>query len=131
MEHEMFAEQLLDPSARSDGSRLALTIRLNWYRALPLSAIEELAVTIDGDPIAPHRLTLRLGGAEYPVTDLSAQDDVWWFVLDSADLLVQGEAAGAHAVELAMTTRIPYFGPAPDASFTTITDRARATVTAP
>ena len=126
----MFGEQLLDSSARNDASRLALTVRLNWYRALPLSAVEELALTIDGEQVAEDRMTLRLGGADYPVAELGDHDDVWWFVLDSGELLVEHPGAGEHAVELTMTTRIPYFGPAPDGSFIAITDRARTSVVA-
>ncbi len=127
----MFGDQLLDTSPRIAGAGFTLAVRLNWYRALPLSTVEELALAIDGEPIAPELMTLRLDGADYAVAELGAHDDVWWFVLDAAELVVDRPvalAAGKHAAELTMTTRIPYFGPAPDGSFTRVTDRAYATV---
>jgi hypothetical protein len=51
-------------------------------------------------------------------------------VLDDAALVVEGEdvPAGAHDVELALTLRVPYYGPLPDGGFVTITDRASGTV---
>ncbi len=129
----MFGDHLLDTTACDAGASFTLAVRLNWYRALPLSSIEQLALVIDGEPVAREHVTLRLGAADYPVHELSERSDVWWFVLDTGELRVErpgGLAPGEHAAELTMATRIPYFGPAPDESFTVMTDRARTTVVA-
>jgi hypothetical protein len=128
----MFADDVLPATVRAAGARpdagVALDIRLNWYRSLPLSCVEAIELAIDGSPA--ERLRLRLNGFDAAVEDLGAATDVWWRVLDSAELVAEGEdlAAGPHQVELALTLRVPYYGPLPDGSFVTITDRARGTV---
>jgi hypothetical protein len=130
----MFAEDVLPATVRAAGARpdagVALDIRLNWYRSLPLSCVEAIALEIDRSAVPAERLRLRLGGYEAPVGELGAATDVWWRVLDPAVLVAEGEdlASGPHQVELALTLRIPYYGPLPDGSFVTITDHARGTV---
>jgi hypothetical protein len=130
----VFAEDLLPAVARVDEPcALAVEIRLNWYRALPLSCIEDIALTVDGEPVERERLSLRLRGDEIPVARLGEHADRWWNVLDAPELVARGDvavAAGEHDVELAITVRIPYFGPLPDGSFVTMTDRTARRVTA-
>jgi uncharacterized protein DUF6379 len=130
----MFAEDLLPATMRAAGARpdagVALDIRLNWYRSLPLSCVEAVGVAIDGTAVPTKRLELRLNDFHAPADELGDAADVWWRVIDSAELVVRGEdlAAGPHEVELALTLRIPYYGPLPSGGFVTITDRAHGTV---
>jgi hypothetical protein len=126
----VFAEDILPATMRVHDARpgLALDVRLNWYRSLPLSCVEAVDLTIDGCPVPSLRL--RLNGFEAPVEALGEAVDVWWRVLDSAELVADVDVpAGDHDVELAVSLRIPYYGPLPDGGFVTITDRARGTVT--
>ena len=109
----MFSRHLVE-SAALDGRRLELSVRLNWYRSLPLSCVERLEVRLDGEPVD---VSLELDGD-------------WWRVRDSAR--VAGELAGdpgdgPHAVELLLGTRIPYLV-GPDGRAVVIVDRARAEV---
>jgi hypothetical protein len=130
----MFADDLLPARMRAAGARpddgVALDIRLNWYRSLPLSCVEAVELIIDGSPVSSDRLTLRLPGFDGGVEELAEADDVWWRVLESAELVAEREdlTSGPHDVELALTLRIPYYGPLPDGGFVTITDRAKGTV---
>jgi hypothetical protein len=130
----MFADDVLPATVRAAGTRpdagVALDIRLNWYRSLPLSCVEGIGLTIDGSAVPAERLRLRLDGFESPVEALGDATDVWWRVLDAAELVAEGEdlTGGPHEVELALTLRIPYYGPLPNAGFVTITDVARGTV---
>jgi hypothetical protein len=122
----MFADDLLPATMRDDPARLEL--RLNWYRSLPLSCVEDVELAIDGEPVT--NLRLRVRDFEAPVDALRDAVDVWWRVLDSAELVADVDVpAGDHEVELAMSLRIPYYGPLPDGGFVTITDRTRRTVT--
>jgi Domain of unknown function (DUF6379) len=122
----MFADDLLPAAMRGDPARLEL--RLNWYRSLPLSCVEGIELAIDGEPVTDLRLRLR--DFEAPVEALGDAVDVWWRVLDSAELFAGLDVpAGDHDVELAVSLRIPYYGPLPNGDFVTITDRARRTVT--
>jgi hypothetical protein len=130
----MFADDLLPARMRAAGARpadgVALDIRLNWYRSLPLSCVEAIRLTIDGTTIESERLTLRLPDFDGHLTDLAEATDVWWRVLDAGELVAAGEdlASGPHDIELALTLRIPYYGPLPNGGFVTITDRAKGTV---
>jgi hypothetical protein len=130
----MFADDVLPATVRAAGARpdagVALDIRLNWYRSLPLSCVEGIELEIDRSAVPPERLRLRVDGFEAPVGELGEAIGVWWRVLDSAELVAEGEdlAAGPHEVDLALTLRIPYYGPLPDGGFVTITEHARGTV---
>jgi hypothetical protein len=122
----MFADDLLPATMRDDPARLEL--RLNWYRSLPLSCVERIELAIDGEPVTDLRLRLR--DFEAPVEALGDAVDVWWHVLDSVELVADMDVpAGDHDVELAVSLRVPYYGPLPDGGFVTITDRALRTVT--
>lgn len=122
----MFSRHLVE-SAAVRGGRLELSVRLNWYRSLPLSCLERLEVTLDG---APLEVTLELDGVRRLVPALPGEDERWWHVLDSARLhaaLPRDLDGGRHVVEVLLGTRIPYLvGPGDRA--VVIVDRARAEV---
>jgi hypothetical protein len=131
----MFAECLLGGTGQNVGepepTGFRVALRLNWYRALPISCIERLELSIDGATVPAQHMTLRLAGREYAVDGLAAHDDDWWFVLDEAELVVEkpgGLSPGEHDAQLVLGTRIPYFGPDPAGGFAVLTDRAEARV---
>jgi hypothetical protein len=109
----VFARHLVESATLTDDA-LELSLRLNWYRSLPLSCVERLEVRLDGVPVD---VTLDLDGD-------------WWHVRDSARLsaeLAEEPGGGQHAVELTIGTRIPYLV-GPDGHAVVIVDRARAEV---
>lgn len=125
----VFARHLVESAALTDDA-LELSVRLNWYRSLPLSCVEQLEVRLDGDVLDPAATSIELDGVRCPVTDLADADDRWWHVLDSARLrvpLARAPEAGRHDVELVLGSRIPYLV-APDGSAAVIVDSARAEV---
>src|SRR5690348_10281696 len=94
----VFARHLVETVALTDDA-LELSVRLNWYRSLPLSCVEQLDVRLDGAALSPA--SLAVGGVSYPVADLATTDDRWWHVLDSALVRVPLDAApgaGRHEV---------------------------------
>jgi Domain of unknown function (DUF6379) len=120
----MFSRHLVE-SAALNGRRLELSVRLNWYRSLPLSCVERLEVRLDD---APVDVLLELDGGRWPVADLGRQNERWWHVRDSARLSAElaGEPGdGPHTVEVLIGTRIPYLV-GPDDHAVVIVDRARA-----
>ena len=106
------AEVLRDDSLRAAPAGFELLVRLNWYRALPLSCVETLDVVFDGKPVSREAITFRLNGREFALDDLSAQHDEWWYVLDPATVAVAGDSAvqpgEAHDVGLTLACRAPY-----------------------
>jgi len=123
----VFARHLVE-SATLTADALELSVRLNWYRSLPLSCVEQVEVRLDGEAVEPA--TVEVDGVSCPVADLPTADDRWWHVLDSARIRVPLERApeaGRHTVEVVLGSRIPYLV-APDGSAAVITDRARAEV---
>ena len=123
----MFARHLIETVALTD-DELALSVRLNWYRSLPLSCVERLDVRLDGAALSPA--TVELDGVRHPLADLATADDRWWHVLDSALVRIPLDAApgaGRHEVTLTLGSRVPYLV-APDGSAAVIVDSARAEV---
>ena len=78
----MYADDLLlsrGQVSEADGAvTLSVRCRLNWYRALPVSCVEQLSVTVDGTPLSPHAVTLELGDEQIPAPALVERDDSWW-----------------------------------------------------
>jgi hypothetical protein len=127
---DVVARHLVESAALSD-TAVELTVRLNWYRSLPLSCVERLEVTVDGVRLDPEGTTLELDGVVHSPADLAGSEDRWWPVLSPARVRAPLQAPsrnGDHGVELLLGTRIPYLvGPAGDA--VVILDRARTSVT--
>ena len=57
-----------------------------WYRALPLSSLEGLEVSLDGDAVPSEALRLSLDGKTYSLADLPPLYDEWWYVADAAEV---------------------------------------------
>ena len=125
----MFARHLVE-AARFEDEALLLAVRLNWYRSVPLSCVEQLQIDLDGVRLPPERTTLEVGGVRSDVGDLAREDDRWWPVLDAATVRVDLDTPptnGPHTVDLVLGTRIPYLvSPSGDAAV--IVDRATAEV---
>lgn len=109
----MFPERLIEADTlRSTADGFRADVRLPWYRALPLSCVERIEVSVDGTPIPPVDIRLTLGDADpLAIADLASLTDTWWYVLDSATLSVASPTAarpGTHEVEVSMGLHIPY-----------------------
>jgi len=108
----MLTEQVIaDNSLRSAGDGFAFDLRMPWYRALPLSSLEGLEVSVDGEPVPTDRLRLSLGGTTYALSDLPPLHDEWWYVADPAEVWApkpDGLTAGEHELDVTIALRIPY-----------------------
>lgn len=110
----MFDELMIHGDQARLGRRgLSIPARLPWYRSLPLSSLERIDLAVDGVPVDPDRFRISLYGTSHSLAEAAQTPQVYWFVLDPADLIVAdlGIAAGVHRVGLAMTLRIPYGDP--------------------
>jgi len=108
----MMPEQIIEPGTLTvRGDRVGLSVRMPWYRALPLSSVADVVWTVDGRPVPRESITWTTDGRTYPLTDLPPRHDEWWYVLDSA--VVEGDLPGVedgaeHEVAVTLALYIPY-----------------------
>ncbi len=82
--NSLFAEK--DVRRTDDG--LAVSVQLPWYRSLWLSAVDDVAVTVNGVAVAKDDLRFALEGREYRIEELPEQSETLWFVADRPDVLI-------------------------------------------
>ncbi|HJY26291.1 MAG TPA: hypothetical protein VJ649_11515 [Actinomycetes bacterium] len=107
------AEGMVRPDALSvrDG-RLALAVHLPWYRSLPISCLESVDVTVDGNAAAVR--ALHVPGFVGNVNEAGASD-VAWDLRDPLDVSLDSAAQSGDTLQLevAVAVRIPYIQQAP------------------
>lgn len=109
----MFPERLIEANTlRPTSDGFETDLRLPWYRALPLSCVERMDVSVDGRPVPPDNVTISLGpDGPFLLEELADLTDTFWYVLDSARLHVTSPAAtepGSHEIDLGFGLYIPY-----------------------
>ncbi|HWI30744.1 MAG TPA: DUF6379 domain-containing protein [Microbacterium sp.] len=108
-------------SAAVEGGTLTYRVRLPWYRSLPLSAVEDIAVAVDGADVPADRIRIRVNGGEYKTKDLHERWEDIWFIQDEATIVVPDP--GTDAPERSVMTRIalrsPYIMIGPDTPLVT------------
>lgn len=106
--NSLFAEK--DVRRTDDG--LAVSVQLPWYRSLWLSAVDDVAATVNGVAVPKDDLRFSLEGREYRVEELPEQSETLWFVADRPDVLIRLDtppATGeAVTVEVVLTMRLLY-----------------------
>ena len=109
-----------------------VAVRLTSYRALPLSCLEKISLSIDETPIDPSRIELVLGEHAYTLDQLPTLSRVWWFILDVGHLRVRLDkplALTSHRVRGELVTVEPYISNG-RFHFTWTSERTLATVDA-
>ncbi|WP_310632077.1 DUF6379 domain-containing protein [Paraburkholderia sp.] len=88
----------------------SVDVRLPYYRALDLSMVEQIALTIDGEAVAPERMTLCVADGSFALAQLGAAHDARWGFGEVARLEVDGAlpATGEHDVQIEQHLRISY-----------------------
>jgi hypothetical protein len=101
-----------DEDVRRTDDGLAVSVQLPWYRSLWLSAVDNVAVSINGVAVPSENLRFSLGGRDYRIEELPEQSETLWFVADRPDVLIhldQPPAAGERiTVEVELTMRLLY-----------------------
>lgn len=104
----LFSEQ----DVRRVENGIAVSVQLPWYRSLWLSAVDDVAVTVNGEAIPRDRLRFALQGHEYRIEELPEQWDTLWFVADRPDVLIDLGRVPAEGekltVEVVLTMRLLY-----------------------
>jgi len=108
------ASVLFDELLLPDEAIARLPIRLPWYRSLPMSCIEGLEIAIDDETVPADHVSIEIAGTPRSLADVAQSHDAVWFVLDTAQAIIQTPAPispGDHRVSIAVTLRIPYSDP--------------------
>jgi len=101
---------LLDDALVTTDGGFALRVSLPWIRSMPLSAVAELDVRIDGAAVP---VTVRLGSRDVDPEALVTESG-WWFIQDRLEL--RGGRMlppGAHEVEASFVLTVPYLQAGP------------------
>jgi uncharacterized protein DUF6379 len=111
--NSLFSEK--DVRRTDDG--IAVSVQLPWYRSLWLSAVDDVAASVDGVEIPKDRLRFVLQGTSYRIEELPDQWETLWFVADRPDIVIdlgrtpdEGERL---TVEVVLTMRLLYMQIAP------------------
>lgn len=93
------------------GKRIGLSVRMPWYRALPLSSVADVEWSVDGLPVPRESITWTVDGVTRRLDELPPRHDEWWYVLDSA--LLEGDRPelddrDEHEVSVTLGLFIPY-----------------------
>lgn len=78
-----------DHSLLAHPEGVALRLGLPWYRSLWLSAVNGVALTLDGTAVPTERLSFELGGIAYSIEELRDQAETLWFLQDKALLVAK------------------------------------------
>jgi len=109
--------QASDVRRLPDGSGIAVSVQLPWYRSLWLSAVDGVEVSVNGTPVPKDRIRFELQGRSYRVDELPEQSETLWFVADRPDVVAHLDevppAGEAITVEVVLTMRLLYMQIAP------------------
>ena len=94
----------------ANGMSLALTVP--WYRSLWVSSVTSISVSIDGATVSQDKLSFRLNGQSWPMSEVPNQWETLWFMQDRAyldmDLGKPGVAGEDHEITIHVEMRLPY-----------------------
>lgn len=91
-----------------------INLKINYYRGLPLSCIDQIALTVDGEEIDPEDLYIQHNGREYHYPDILKDNmctDFYWTFGELLRVVVKkkgGIAQGVHKVKVVLGTRRSY-----------------------
>ncbi|MFB7893732.1 hypothetical protein ACFC1I_16150 [Microbacterium sp. NPDC056044] len=101
---------LLDDALVATDSGFALRVSLPWIRSMPLAAVTDIAVQVDGVAVP---VTVRRDEREVEPDALRAEQG-WWFIQDRLEL--RGERMlppGAHDISASFVLVVPYLQAGP------------------
>lgn len=96
---------------RAANGELKLAMRLPWYRSLPFSTVEVASLAIDGKPVELADAEVEYDGERWPLEQNGERVDTFWFVRESAFLVLPGrelEPGSEHEVALTLNVNPPY-----------------------
>lgn len=119
----MYDKHIIYPdSLRNDGDAgWRVGVRLPYYRGQVLSAVEDIALTVDGEKVPREDVRFTVRGKTRTLDELETTYDDRWEFGEVAEVSVRGRslAPGNHTVTAAVQLRISYLPWSPVTSCTT------------
>jgi hypothetical protein len=125
----VLSRPLLRRARGGEPRAISVDVRLNWSRSVPMSCVQAITLSVDGQPVRAETLTLDHHGEALPLSAWADRDDVWWPVLDPITLTASTAEhlePGAHRIDVEMRVRVPSFPPGPDGVWPTRFNRVTA-----
>lgn len=98
-------------SERGQTAGFQLHVRIGYYRGMPLSSLEDYAVSVDGQKIPREDIRFSVGGRTFTLQEMETTTDFRWQFDEIATVTVKkpgGLAPGMHDLEVSQQLRIPY-----------------------
>ena len=106
--NSLFSEK--DVRRTDDG--IAVSVQLPWYRSLWLSAVDDVAASVNGVEVPKDALRFVLNDTSYRIEELPEQSETLWFVADKPEVVIpldHAPTAGEKlTVEVILTMRLLY-----------------------
>lgn len=106
-----------DGSLRATDSGFEVRVRFKWYRSLPLSCVEDLQISLDGQAVDSKSITFGVNGHTYRLDELTDLVEESWFITDPAvlgvDLPGKVRPGECHRIDVSFGMRAPYIGIGP------------------
>lgn len=97
---------------------LSFDCRIPFYRALPLSCIEAVVLSVNDRPVERDQISIVLRGDSYQLDHVAGLMDIWWgftetvkFVVIAEDILNGHNAENSVKIDLSLRIRLPYLIP--------------------
>jgi uncharacterized protein DUF6379 len=88
-----------------------IQVRIGYYRGMPLSSVEDYAVTVDGQAVPRDQVRFSVGGRTFTLDEMESKPDFRWQFDEIATVIVRkpgGLMPGMHEIEVTQKLRIPY-----------------------
>ena len=106
--NSLFSEK----DVRRTAEGIAVSVQLPWYRSLWLSAVDDVAASVNGVEVPKDELRFVLNDTSYRIEELPEQSETLWFVADKPEVVIplgHAPAAGEKlTVEVVLTMRLLY-----------------------
>ena len=123
------ANVIRDDAVRCTPDGYEVDVHIAWYRSLPMSCIESVDITFNGQHFTKKQLRLLHAGKKLSIDELAELTDEWWFVLDPITILVETNdtlsSGNKGTLAISLVTRIPYIILGPNMPLVKRTDVAK------
>lgn len=103
-------EKSLKNVSAAGKSGFQIETRLNYYRGIPLSQVDNIAVAVDGKDVPREKIRFAVDEDWFTLDEMTTVASVRWEYATRARIFVEWEGGlqGAHDITLAQAVRTAY-----------------------